>query len=167
MSRTIKIVFMGTPDFALPSLQSLIEDEDFEVQAVVTQEDKKVGRKQELTAPPVKQLALKNNIPVFQPSKIKKNAEFQELMKNLKPDVMVVVSLWADSSSIHSEYSPFWCRERLCLSPAKNTVSFSYGGPLLHGDRETGVTIKQSSVKSLMPETFWILPNSPSNQTTT
>lgn len=145
MSRTIKIVFMGTPDFALPSLQSLIEDEDFDVQAVVTQEDKKVGRKQELTAPPVKQLALKHNIPVFQPSKIKKNAEFLELMKNLKPDVMVVVAYGQILPQSILNIPRFGAVNVHASLLPKYRGASPIEASLLHGDRETGVTIMKMS----------------------
>ena len=66
----MKIVFMGTPDFAVPSLQALI-DAGHEIAAVYTQPDKPVGRRQELTAPPVKELALEYGIPVYQPTKMR------------------------------------------------------------------------------------------------
>ena len=66
----IKVIFIGTPDFAVPSLQSLINDVDFDILAVVTQPDKKIGRKQTTSLSPVKLLAKKNNITVLQPDKI-------------------------------------------------------------------------------------------------
>ena len=67
----INTVFIGTPDFGLPAFKALINDEQFNVVAVITQPDKKVGRKQILTAPAIKIEALKNDIPVWQPEKIK------------------------------------------------------------------------------------------------
>ena len=70
----MRVVFMGTPDFAVPSLQALL-DAGHEVAAVYTQPDKPQGRKQILTAPPVKELALQHNIPVFQPDTLKKEEE--------------------------------------------------------------------------------------------
>ena len=66
-----KVVFMGTPEFSVPVLESLIKNT--QVVLVVTQPDKPVGRKQILTQSPVKEIALKNNIPVFQPEKIRKD----------------------------------------------------------------------------------------------
>lgn len=147
MSKKIKTVFMGTPDFALPSLQSLLEDSDFEVVAAVTQEDKKKGRKQEPAVPPVKQLAQKHNIPVFQPGKIKDNKEFLELMRSLKPDLLVVVA--------YGQILP----EELLEMPGYGAVNVhasllpKYRGAspieaaLLNGDSETGVTIMKMSKK--------------------
>jgi len=79
-----KIVFMGTPEFACPILEMLIEN--YEVGLVVTQPDKKVGRKQILTPPPVKELAEKYHIPVFQPLKIKEN--YQEILA-IQPDLII------------------------------------------------------------------------------
>ena len=66
----MKVVFMGTPDFAVPSLQGLIDD-GHEILAVYTQPDKPVGRKQVLTPPPVKALALEHGLPVYQPTKMR------------------------------------------------------------------------------------------------
>ena len=84
------IVFMGTPDFAGPSLQALI-DAGHEVCAVYTQPDKPQGRKQILTAPPVKELALQYHIPVYQPATLK-NEEEQEKLRALAPEVIIVVA---------------------------------------------------------------------------
>ena len=86
----MNIVFMGTPEFAVPCLQKLI-DCGHEVTGVFTQPDKAVGRKQIITPPPVKVCAQKHNIPVFQPNTLKTN-EAEELIKSLCPDVMVVVA---------------------------------------------------------------------------
>ena len=86
----MKIVFMGTPDFAVPSLQALI-DAGHEVCAVYTQPDKPQGRKQVLTAPPVKELALRHGIPVYQPVTLK-NEEEQEKLRALAPEVIIVVA---------------------------------------------------------------------------
>ena len=86
----MRIVFMGTPDFAVPSLQALI-DAGHEVCAVYTQPDKPQGRKQILTAPPVKTLALAHNIPVFQPNTLK-NEDEQARLRALAPEVIIVVA---------------------------------------------------------------------------
>ena len=80
----MKVVFMGTPDFAVNVLQGLIDN--YEVVLVVSQPDKRVGRKQELKATPVKELALKYNIPVFQPEKIRN--EYEEIFK-YEPDIII------------------------------------------------------------------------------
>ena len=86
----MRIVFMGTPDFAVPSLQALL-DAGHEVVAVYTQPDKPQGRKQILTAPPVKELALAHGIPVFQPDTLK-NEEEQARLRELAPEVIIVVA---------------------------------------------------------------------------
>ena len=80
----MRIVFMGTPDFSVPVLEGLIEN--YNVVGVVSQPDKEVGRKRVLTPTPTKEVALKNNIPVIQPIKIRK--EYQEVL-DLKPDLIV------------------------------------------------------------------------------
>ncbi|MBX4265301.1 methionyl-tRNA formyltransferase [Clostridium estertheticum] len=86
----MKIIFMGTPEFSVPSLQSLINE--FEVSAVFTQPDRPKGRGKKLAMSPVKQLASSCNIPVYQPLKLKNNDEMIDIIKNLKPDFIVVVA---------------------------------------------------------------------------
>ncbi len=82
--KSLRIVFMGTPVFSVPVLEGLIEN--YQVVGVVTQPDKAVGRKHEIKFSPVKEIAIRHQIPVFQPEKIKK--EYQEII-NLKPDLIV------------------------------------------------------------------------------
>ena len=86
----MRIVFMGTPDFAVPCLQRLLED-GHEVTAVFTQPDKPVGRHAVLTPPPVKQLALSHGIPVYQPAKMR-DGTVAALLRELAPDCLVVVA---------------------------------------------------------------------------
>jgi methionyl-tRNA formyltransferase len=86
----MKLVFCGTPLFAVPTLERLAEA-GFDIQLVVTQPDRPQGRGMELTAPPVKQSALKLGLPMSQPEKIKKNEEFQAQLRGLNPDVIIVV----------------------------------------------------------------------------
>ena len=87
----MNIIFMGTPDFAVESLSKLY-DSGHNIIAVVSQPDKPSGRGMKLMAPPVKEYAISKNIKVFQPEKVKGNIEFIEKMRELKPDVMVVVA---------------------------------------------------------------------------
>lgn len=89
MSR-LRIVFMGTPDFAVPSLTALI-DGGYDVKTVVTQPDRPKGRGQRLAASPVKEAALSYKLPILQPNKIKDD-EFLQKITDLKPDVLVVVA---------------------------------------------------------------------------
>lgn len=87
----MKTVFMGTPDFAVPCLEKLIEC-GHEVAAVFTQPDKPVGRKHILTPPEVKVCALSHNIPVYQPESVKKDDTAFNIIKAIDPDVCVVVA---------------------------------------------------------------------------
>ena len=86
----LSVVFMGTPDFAVPCLARVLED-GYPVRGVFTQPDKPVGRRQTLTPPPVKQLALEKGIPVFQPAKLRDGAAL-EILRGLSPDLIVVVA---------------------------------------------------------------------------
>jgi len=86
----MKIIFMGTPEFSVPSLSSLINE--FEVKAVFTQPDRPKGRGKNLAMSAVKELALNYNIPVYQPLKLRNNEEMLEIIKNIKPDFIVVVA---------------------------------------------------------------------------
>lgn len=86
----MRIVFMGTPDFAAASLKKLIDDK-FDVVGVFTQPDKPKGRGMEMSFSPVKTLALENNIPVFQPTKMRDGTAFEQV-KALEPDILVVVA---------------------------------------------------------------------------
>lgn len=86
----MRMVFMGTPDFAVNSLERLIAD-GHDIVGVFTQPDKPQGRKMKLTPPPVKQLALTHNIPVFQPDTFKNESQLA-LLQELNPEVIVVVA---------------------------------------------------------------------------
>ncbi|MBD9219431.1 MAG: methionyl-tRNA formyltransferase [Clostridiales bacterium] len=85
----MKVIFMGTPDFAVPTLEALIEKH--EVLAVVTQPDKPKGRGKKMVFPVIKEKALEHNITVYQPQKVK-TPEFVEVLKEYQPDIMVVVA---------------------------------------------------------------------------
>jgi methionyl-tRNA formyltransferase len=86
----MRLVFCGTPLFAVPTLERLAAA-GHELQLVVTQPDRPQGRGMELTAPPVKQSALKLGLPILQPEKIKKNEDFQSRLSALQPDAIIVV----------------------------------------------------------------------------
>jgi len=86
----MKIIFMGTPDFAVPSLEALIEK--FGVEAVFTQPDRPRGRGKKMVFSPVKEVAVKHDIKVFQPEKLKDDREAVEYLKELKPDFIIVVA---------------------------------------------------------------------------
>ncbi|MDV3428639.1 MAG: methionyl-tRNA formyltransferase, partial [Bacillota bacterium] len=86
----MNIVFMGTPDFAVPSLEKLIDN--FSVLAVITQPDKKKGRGNKVLYSAVKETAVKHDIPVYQPEKIRKDIDLINKIRELKPDFIVVVA---------------------------------------------------------------------------
>lgn len=86
----MKVVYMGTPDFAVPALEALVKE--YGVMTVLTQPDRPKGRGNKVTASPVKEVALAHNIPVFQPERLRKDQEVIDKLKELKPDVMVVVA---------------------------------------------------------------------------
>ena len=87
----MKAVFMGTPDFAVPTLQKMI-DMGIEITAVVTQPDKAKGRGKKVIYSPVKECALAHDLPVYQPVRIRKEPEFIQTLRDMQPDVIVVVA---------------------------------------------------------------------------
>lgn len=131
-----KIVFMGTPDFAVNILEGLIEN--YDVIAVVSQPDKKVGRKQVLTETPVKKVALENNILVLQPENIRK--DYQAII-DLKPDIIVTC---AYGQIIPKELLE--CPEYGCINVHASLLPKLRGGAPIHkaiieGYDKTGITI--------------------------
>lgn len=143
MNNKIRVVFMGTPEFAVPGLESLINSNDFEVVAVYTKPDKAVGRKQIISESAIKVVALKNKIKVFQPEKIKEEVEN---IKNLQPDLIVVIAYGKiipleildiprhACINVHASLLPKY-RGAACLN-----------APILNGDSETGLTIMKMDV---------------------
>ncbi len=87
----MKIIFMGTPDFSIPSLKILLESKH-DVLAVVTASDKQRGRGRKISSTPVKKFAIENNIPVLQPEKLKNNPEFVEHLKKFDADIYIIVA---------------------------------------------------------------------------
>ena len=136
--KKIRVVFMGTPEFAVPGLTRLIAAPEFEIVGVFTQPDKPVGRKQILTPPPIKELANKHGLAVFQPLKIRPETE---TIRSLNPDLIVVIAYGkiipqeildiptGGCINVHASLLPKY-RGAACLN-----------APILNGDSETGVTI--------------------------
>src|ERR1700732_342083 len=90
MTQSLDLVFCGTPRFAVPTLEKLV-DAGFRVHLVVTQPDRPKGRGLELVFSPVKQSALRLALPITQPEKIRSNLDFQAQLSNLKPDAIIIV----------------------------------------------------------------------------
>ncbi|WP_176555795.1 methionyl-tRNA formyltransferase [Virgibacillus ndiopensis] len=132
-----RIVFMGTPDFSVPILQALI-DSEYEVVLVVTQPDRPKGRKKILTPPPIKVEALNNQIPVFQPEKLKN--DYQEIL-SYKPDLIVTA---AYGQILPNEL--LTAPEFGCINVHASLLPELRGGAPIHyailqGKKETGITI--------------------------
>ena len=138
----MKVVFMGTPEFAVPILKLLIDE--YDVVGVVTQPDRMVGRKRIITPPPVKELALAHNIKVFQPLKIKEN--YQEILA-LSPDLIVTC---AYGQILPEEILHF--PKYGCINVHASLLPKLRGGAPIHhaiidGYKETGITIMYMSKK--------------------
>lgn len=129
---------MGTPDFAVPGLKALLSDNNFEVIAVFTQPDKPVGRKQVLTAPPIKILAQEYNIQIFQPEKIK--AEIDNIAK-LESDLIVVIAYGKIIPQDILDLPKFGCINVHASLLPKYRGSACLNAPIINGDDKTGITI--------------------------
>ncbi|MBE6750835.1 MAG: methionyl-tRNA formyltransferase [Ruminococcaceae bacterium] len=134
----MKIVFMGTPDYAVKTLEKLI-DKDHEVAAVFAQPDKPVGRKHILTAPPVKETALKHGIKVFQPTTLK-NGEAAEILREIAPDVIVVVAYGKILPKEILSIAKFGCVNGHASLLPKYRGASPIQWCIVCGERETGVT---------------------------
>ena len=134
----MKILFMGTPDFAVPCLDILIKSE-YEVCGVVTQPDKPQGRGHKLTPPPVKRLAMENGIAVFQPESLKDFA-FKPELERLSPDMIVVVAY----GKILPEYILNFPKYGCINMHASLLPKYRGAGPIqwsvINGEEKTGIT---------------------------
>lgn len=142
--KTIKTIFIGTPDFGLPALKNLIKDDLFDVQLVITQPDKKVGRKQMLTPPPIKVEAQNNNIPVSQPEKI---SEIKEEIKKLNPDIVIVIAYGQIIPEDILNMPKYGCINVHGSLLPKYRGASCVNAPILNGDKESGVTIMKMDAK--------------------
>ena len=129
---------MGTPEFALAGLKSLITEKSYDIVGVFTQPDKAVGRNQTISFPPVKRLALENNLSVFQPEKIK---DALETIKNLKPDLIVVIAYGKIIPQSILDIPTYGCINVHASLLPKYRGAACLNAPILNGDKETGVTI--------------------------
>ncbi len=134
----MKIVFMGTPDFAVPTLSSLI-DSEHSVAAVYTQPDKAVGRKQVLAPPPVKVKALQSNIPVFQPATLRDGSVFTQL-KDINPDVIVVVAYGKILPEDILSIPKYGCINGHASLLPRNRGASPIQWSIVCGDKITGIT---------------------------
>lgn len=137
----MRILFMGTPDIAAESLAALIAA-GHEIVGVFTRADKPVGRKQILTAPPVKQLAVQHNIPVWQPATLR-DGKAEPIFRELAPDLVVVVAYGRILPPELLHIAPLGCINLHVSLLPKYRGSAPIQWSVLNGDSETGVTIMQ------------------------
>lgn len=140
----MKIVFMGTPDFSVPTLESLIASRH-EVIAVVTQPDKPKGRGKEVQMTPVKATAIARGIPVYQPARARE-ASFVEEMRKLEPDVMVVIAFGQILSKELLDVPQFGCVNIHASLLPKYRGAAPIQWAVINGDTETGITTMMMDV---------------------
>lgn len=133
-----RVLFMGTPEIARGCLNQLIKDE-WNIIGVFTREDKPVGRKQIMTPPPVKVCAQENNIPVYQPKTLK--GESTELIKSLKPDMIVVVAYGRILPKEVIDIPKYGCINLHVSLLPKYRGAAPIQWALINGDKCTGVTV--------------------------
>ena len=135
----MRIVFMGTPEFAVPSLRALL-DAGHDVAAVFTQPDKPQGRRMTLTPPPVKQAAEENGIPVFQPKTLKSPEEVSRI-SGMNPDAIVVAAYGKILPKAVLDIPKFGCINVHASLLPKYRGAAPIQAAILNGDAEAGVTI--------------------------
>lgn len=136
--KNLRVVFMGTPDFALPSLELL--NSKYNLIAVFCQPDKINGRGNKVTFGPVKEFALKNDIPVYQPQTFKNNAVL-DLLKQLDPQIIVVAAYGKILPSYVLDYPEYGCINVHGSLLPKYRGASPIQASILNGDETTGITI--------------------------
>lgn len=134
----MNIIFMGTPDFAVPSLEKLIET--YNVTAVFTQPDRPKGRGKKIGISAVKDIALKYNIPVYQPEKIKTHRESIDIIKALKPDFIIVVAFGQILPKEILETPKFGCINLHASLLPKYRGAAPINWAIINGENESGNT---------------------------
>ena len=137
----MKIIYMGTPDFAVAPLAALAEN-GYEVEAVITQPDKPKGRGKTMMPTPVKEEALKHGIPVLQPVKVR-DPEFVEELKNLAPDIIIVAAFGQIIPKSILDMPRFGCINIHASLLPKYRGAAPIQQAVIDGEKESGVTIMQ------------------------
>lgn len=140
----MKVLFMGTPDFAVNALEALVQSEH-EVVGVVTQPDKPKGRGKEMQFPPVKQCAVKYNLPVFQPVKVK-TEEAVETLSGFGADIFVVAAFGQILSKEILDMPKYGCINIHASLLPKYRGAAPIQWAVIDGEKESGVTIQQMDV---------------------
>jgi len=136
----LNIVFMGTPEFAVPSLEKLIEF-GHNVMLVITQPDKPRGRGKKISYSPVKECAIKNNIDVFQPQKLKNNKEVFDKLRKLNPDLIVVAAYGKILPEEILQIPRYGCINVHASLLPKYRGAAPINWAVINGEKETGITI--------------------------
>lgn len=137
MMKKLKVIFMGTPDFAVPCLKKLHEHHD--IIAVITQPDRRRGRGQKVIYSPVKEFALQANLNILQPEKIK-TMEFENILENMYPDLIVVVAFGQILSKRILDIPPLGCiNVHASLLPLYRGAAPIHWS-VINGEAKTGVT---------------------------
>jgi len=140
----LRIVFMGTPEFAIPSLETIYQ-RGYEIIGVVTQPDRPKGRGQKLAPPPVKEWALSKGLSVFQPEKVRDSA-FVETLKELAPDLIVTAAYGQILPKTVLDIPPLGCINVHASLLPKYRGAAPIQQALIEGEEETGVTIMYMDV---------------------
>jgi methionyl-tRNA formyltransferase len=141
----VKLIFMGTPEFAVPSLERLIAD-GHEIAVVFTQPDKPSGRGKHLHSPPVKQFALERGIAVHQPAKIKTNEEVRAIFESISPDACIVAAYGKILPEWMLAIPKYGCINVHASLLPKYRGAAPINWAIANGERETGVTIMKMDV---------------------
>ncbi|MBU6453830.1 MAG: methionyl-tRNA formyltransferase [Cyanobacteria bacterium REEB67] len=140
----LRIIYLGTPQFAVPTLLELIKADDFEVVAAVCQPDRPRGRGNKVEEPPVKKAALEHNIPVFQPISLAKSPDVVEAMAALKPDVLVMVAFGQILKQAVLTMAPYGVINVHGSLLPKLRGAAPINWSIINGDTITGVTTMQT-----------------------
>lgn len=140
-----KIIFFGTPDFAAGILKSLV-DNKYNIAAVFTQPDKKIGRKQKIEFSPVKDLALKNKIEIFQPQNLR-DSELNEEIKNIDPDLFIVAAYGKILPKNILDIPKFGAINIHASLLPKYRGASPVQCAMLAGEKETGITLMKMNEK--------------------
>ncbi len=140
----IDIVFLGTPDFAVPSLKALVEN-GYNVKAVFTQPDRPKGRGNKVQFSPVKEYAISKNIPVFQPEKIRL-PENAQILKDLKPDLMITCAFGQILSKENLDTAPLGCINIHGSLLPKYRGSSPIQWAVINGETETGISTMYTDI---------------------
>ena len=133
----MRVVFMGTPDFSVPALENIAKR--YEVVAVVTQQDRPKGRGHKMQYTPVKEKAIELEIPVYQPKRVK-DPEFVDILKTLKPDVIVVIAFGQILSKEILELPKHGCINVHASLLPKYRGAAPIQWAVINGDKKSGVT---------------------------